>query len=125
MQSGERAGSSLIVAQGNVGALWRVDLADQRVERVDVGDADLTGADGLVSSDGSLMVVRNFPRVLSTLDLEADGRAATLIGAAATDPYRVLTTAKIAGTDLLLVDSKFDEETAEPPFEVVAIDLTR
>ena len=118
-------GSSLIVAQGNVGALWRVDLASQLVERISVGDADLTGADGLVSSEDTLIVVRNFPRVLSTLDLEADGRAATLISAVATDPDRVLTTAKIAGSDLLLVDSKFDEETAEPPFEVVAVDLTR
>ena len=117
--------SSLVVAQGNVGALWRVDLASRQIEAIDIGDADLTGADGLVSNDGTLIVVRNFPRVLSTLDLDADGGAATLISAAATDPDRVLTTAKTAGSDLLLVDSKFDEETAEPPFEVVAIDLTR
>jgi sugar lactone lactonase YvrE len=120
--------SALIVAQGNVGALWRVGLDDMTVEPVATGDIDLTGADGLVQEGTELIVVRNFPRVLTTLALDADARTASLLGAVATDPERVFTTAKVSGGDLLLIDSKFDEETAEPPFEVVAInveDLTR
>jgi sugar lactone lactonase YvrE len=116
-------GSSLVVAQGNVGLLWRVDLSSGMVQPVDTGNADVTGADGLVLHDGRLTVVRNFPQSIATLELEADGSAAMLLDDVATDPDRVLTTAKIAGSNLLLVDSKFDEETAEPPFEVLAIDL--
>lgn len=116
-------GSSLVVAQGNAGLLWRVDLESAAVEPVDIGVADLTGADGLVLENGRLIVVRNFPRSLASLELEADGSAATLLADVPTDPERVLTTAKVAGSDLLLVDSKFDEEIAEPPFEVVAIEL--
>lgn len=116
-------GSALVVAQGNAGDLWRVDLASGTVEPVEIGDADLTDADGLVLRDGQLTVVRNFPRVLTTLELETDGSAASLLSEVATDPDRVLTTAKVAGPDLLLIDSKFDEEVAEPPFEVVAMDL--
>ena len=42
-----------------------------------------------------------------------------------TDPDRVFTTAKIARGRLLLVDSKFDETVAQPPYEVVAMKLRR
>lgn len=114
---------SLVVAQGNVGALWRFDLGTKQVTRIDTGSADLTGADGLVLKGRSLIVVRNFPRVLTTLRLGRDARAATLRSEVATDPDRVFTTAKILRGRLLLVDSHFDEPVGLPPYEVVALRL--
>ena len=39
---------ALVVAQGNVGALWRFDLRTAQATTVDIGSTDLTNADGLV-----------------------------------------------------------------------------
>ncbi len=113
--------TALIVAQGNVGKLWRFSLRTGAVSAVDTGTADLVNADGLVQDGRTLWVVRNFSKVLSTLRLAHDGRTARLVAATPTDPERVLTTAKLAQGRLLLVDSKFDEPTAAPPYQVVAL----
>jgi hypothetical protein len=116
---------ALVVAQGNVGRLWRFDLRSRAATAVDAGDAVLTNADGLVLRGHTLRVVRNFDRVLSTLRLSADGRRARLVTAQATDPDRVFTTAKFARGRLLLVDSKFDEPVGVPPYQVVALRVRR
>ena len=114
---------SLVVAQGNIGALWSFDLSDGAVTRVDTGDIDLTNADGLVLRGHKLIVVRNFSRVITTLKLDHHGENVRLVREVATDPDRVFTTAKIARGRLLAVDSKFDEPVAQPPYEVVSLRL--
>ena len=43
----------------------------------------------------------------------------------ATDPERVLTTAKVLNGRILYVDSKFDEAVATPPYEVVTDPFVR
>lgn len=111
--------SGLVVAQGTTGRLWRFDLADATVGPVETGGADLTGADGLVRRGEVLTVVRNFQRMLATLELTSDGSTARLVSQRATDPTRVLTTAKVLRGRMLFVDSKFEEPTATPPYEVV------
>lgn len=114
---------ALVVAQGNTGQLWRFDLRTRRASLVHTGGANLTNADGLVRAGHTLLVVRNFDRVLTTLRVNASGTAARLVHERATDPNRVFTTAKLAQGRLLLVDSKFDEPVAAPPYEVVALRL--
>lgn len=116
---------ALLVAQGNVGVLWRVELTSRAVSQVDVGGADLRNADGLVVRGHDLLVVRNFSRRLTTLRLDGRASGATLVADIATDPNRVLTTAKLAGGRLLAVDSKFEENPAQPPYEVVALPTGR
>lgn len=116
---------ALVVAQGNTGQLWRFSLRSRRATPVDTGSANLANADGLVLRGHTLRVVRNFDRKLTTLRLNDSGRAARLVTEADTDPTRVFTTAKIARGRLLLVDSKFDEPVAAPPYEVVALKLCR
>ncbi|MBC9820788.1 SMP-30/gluconolactonase/LRE family protein [Terrabacter sp. MAHUQ-38] len=118
-------GSALVVAQGNVGALWRFDLATAGVTRVDTGDAALADADGLVLQGSRLTVVRNFARTIATLQLTDDGHSATLVEQQASDPTRVLTTAKVLRGRILYVDSKFDEAVAVGPYEVVTEPLAR
>jgi sugar lactone lactonase YvrE len=117
--------SALIVAQGTTGQLWRFALADGSVTRVDTDGADLTNADGLVLQGTRLTVVRNFARKLATLRLSADGRTAQLLSEEATDPSRVLTTAKVLRGRILFVDSKFDEPVATPPYQVITAPLAR
>ena len=117
--------SALVVAQGNAGLLWRFDLRTAAVSPVATGGASLTDADGLVRQGSRLTVVRNFARLLATLELRADGRAARLVSQVATDPERVLTTAKELRGRTLFVDSKFDEPVASGPYEVVTDPLAR
>jgi hypothetical protein len=111
---------ALLVAQGNVGRLWRFSLRNRRITEVDRGGANLVDADGLVLRGHRLIVVRNFSRRLTTLRIVRHGHAVRLLSDVATDPDRVFTTAKIARGRLLLVDSKFDETVAQPPYQVVA-----
>lgn len=111
--------SAFVVAQGTTGRLWRFATADGSVTPVETGGADLTNADGLIRRGGTLLVVRNFSRMLASLRLAADGRTATLLEQQPTDPTRVLTTAKVLHGRVLFVDSKFDEPVAAPPYEVV------
>lgn len=118
-------GSSLVVAQGNVGRLWRFDLVSGAATPVDSGAAPLVNADGLVLRGDQLLVVRNFSRALTSLVLAEDGSAATLVADRPTATDRVFTTAKIARGRLLLVDSRFDEATATPPYEVVVTAVPR
>jgi sugar lactone lactonase YvrE len=117
---------SLVVAQGNLGRLWRFDLGSRRISPIDIGGANLVNADGLVTKGNTLWVVRNFSRVLTTLHLGRQARTARLVSELATDPARVFTTAKLAQGRLLLVDSKFDENPVGlPPYQVVALDVRR
>ena len=117
---------SLVVAQGNVGKLWRFDLGSRQVSPINIGGADLRNADGLVRQGRTLWVVRNFSRILTTLNLAGNARTATLVSELATDPTRVFTTAKLSQGRLLLVDSKFDENPVGlPPYQVVALDVRR
>ena len=115
---------ALIVAQGNVGAVWRVDLSTKAVAQIDTGSLDLINADGLVLRGRRLIVIRNFSRMITTLELDSRSISATLVSELATEPGRVFTTGKIAHDRLLVVDSKFDEPIAEPPYEVVGLRLS-
>lgn len=116
-------GTALLVAQGNTGRLWRFDLAGGAATEVAVTGADLRNADGLVLRGDRLSAVRNFSKAITTVRLGPGATSATGDGEQPTDADRVLTTAKIAGDRLLVVDSKFDENPAQPPYEVLAREL--
>lgn len=118
-------GDALIAAQGTTGDLWRFDLRSRKVTEIDTGGADLTNADGLVLEGSTLIVIRNFARVITTLQLDRHARSAAVLEERPTDATRVFTTGKEARGRLLLVDSKFDEPVAAPPYEVVAVPMPR
>jgi len=114
----------LIVAQGNVGALWRIDLRTKAVTPIAHPKADLVNADGLVLKGNKLLVIRNFSRVITTLRLSDHWTNATLIDETATAEDRLFTTGKPAGGRLYLVDSKFDPLVAnKQPYEVVVLKI--
>ncbi len=99
-------------------------VAVPQVMMANLGGADLVNADGLVRQGNRLTVVRNFSKAIATLRLTADGSAARLIGQEATAADRVLTTAKVLNGRILYVDSKFDEQIASGPYQVIT-DPTR
>jgi Cu-Zn family superoxide dismutase len=115
-------GRALIVAQGNVGALWRIDLRTKAVTPIEHPQSDLVNADGLVLRGNKLLVIRNFSRVITTLKLSDRWTSATLVEETATAADRLFTTGKLAGSRLYLVDSKFDAQVAGAhPYEVVVL----
>ncbi len=116
--------SAFVVAQGNVGRLWRFDTATGEASAVETGGADLINADGLVNEGNRLTVVRNFSKMIATLRLSADGSRARLLDQQPSAADRVLTTAKLLHGRVLYVDSKFDEPVASAPYEVIT-DPTR
>ena len=71
--------SAFVVAQGNVGQLWRFSTRTATVGPVDTGGADLVNADGLVRQGNRLTVVRNFSKMIATLRLTHDGHRALLL----------------------------------------------
>jgi sugar lactone lactonase YvrE len=111
---------SLIVAQSDVGELWRYDLETAEPTRIDTGDVDLTRTDGLVVKGDPVVAIRNFPHLLTHLRLDDDAESTRLLAEVSTDPERVFTTGATAGRRLLLVDSQFDEDPPSPDPEVVA-----
>lgn len=110
--------SAFVVAQGNVGKLFRFGL-DGTVTEIATPGADLVNADGLVREGNRLTVVRNFSKAITTLRISADGRTARFISDVATDPSRVLTTAKSLHGRTLYVDSEFGDGQVEAPYEVI------
>lgn len=110
--------SALLVAQGNAGMLWRVDLRTRAFSPVRGGNG-LKDADGLVRHGNQLGVIRNFERHLTTLRVSEDGRRVQRISDRATDPSRVLTTGKLMRGHLMVVDSRFEEPAPTGDHEVV------
>lgn len=110
--------SAFVVAQGNVGKLFRFGF-DGTVTEIANPGASLVNADGLVRQGNRLTVVRNFDHVITTLRISADGSAARLVDEVASDPTRVFTTAKTLHGRILYVDSEFGEGQVEAPYEVV------
>jgi sugar lactone lactonase YvrE len=109
----------LVAVNSNTGELWRYDLRTAEASQVDVGDADLTTADGLVIKRGMLIAVRNQAHLLAYLRLARDASSAQLVTQVATAADRLLTTADAARGRLLLVDSQFDETPPSQDSEVV------
>lgn len=109
--------SAFVVAQGNVGTLWRFGF-DGSVAAIEAAGADLVNADGLVRQGNTLTVVRNFSRAVTTLRLTADGSAAALIADRATAADKVFTTAKTLRGRILYVESEFGPDAPTPPYQV-------
>ncbi|TQL70542.1 beta-propeller repeat-containing protein [Nocardioides albertanoniae] len=117
--------SAFVVAQGNTGQLWRFDIATGEVSEIDTDGADLRNADGLIRQGRDLAVIRNFDKQIVHLELNRSATSAEHVSSRATDPDRVFTTGKLLDGRMLLVDSHFDEQTAQGPYEIVTARMPR
>ena len=117
--------SAFVVAQGTTGQLWRFSVATGEVSEIDTDGANLRNADGLIAQGRDLAVIRNFDKQLVHLELNPSATSAQLVSSRATDPDRVFTTGKLLDGRLLLVDSHFDEQTAQGPYEIVTARMPR
>jgi len=117
--------SAFVVAQGTTGQLWRFSVATGEVSEIDADGANLRNADGLIAQGRDLAVIRNFDKQLVHLELNPSATSAERVSSRATDPDRVFTTGKLLDGRLLLVDSHFDEQTAQGPYEIVTARMPR
>jgi len=111
--------SAFITVQTNLGLLWRIDAHTGAITPIETPGVDLIDGDGLVLRGNTLSVIRNFSRMLTTLRISSDGSTATLVNQVATNPDRVLTTAKELRGRTLYVDSRFEEAAPTGPFEII------
>jgi sugar lactone lactonase YvrE len=100
-------GKSLIVVQGNVGKLFKVDAATGVAREIDLGGADVLNGDGLLLEGRTLYVVQNRLNQIAVVELSKDllsGRVTRLI----TDPdFSVPTTLTRAAGRLYAVNARF------------------
>jgi hypothetical protein len=100
----------LIIVQGNVGKLFRVDPTTGATRTI-VTSYDVTNGDGLALRKGQLYVVRNFSNLVAVLNLGADLLTASLVGEITSPPppknLDVPTTGTFALGALWVVNARF------------------
>lgn len=116
---------ALLVVQMNAGALYRVDPADGKAEKVEVGDVDLTGGDGLLREGNILYVVRNVPNRLVVLELDDSGRTAQLKDELSDPGFDIPTTVARFEDRLYLPNARFMvEDPKNEEFSIIGIPYT-
>ena len=116
-------GRTLIAVHSGRGELYRVDVGQKSVSKVDTGGADLTNGDGLVLNGDKLYVVRNQNERIVEMRLNG-GLTRARERRSFTDPsFMFPTTAALAKGRLLVVNSQFDKRGGTPdlPFTVSSV----
>jgi sugar lactone lactonase YvrE len=112
----------LVVVNTNSGALFRIDLSDDRssIREIDeVEGVTVPGGDGLLLDRGRLVVVQGDPAQLSFVELHDGARSATLERTQTSDLLRGPSTVDRADDLYLVVNADFD--TSQLPFTVAGL----
>jgi Cu-Zn family superoxide dismutase len=108
-------GRYLILAQGNVGKLFRYDTASRQAVPIDLGPEDVLGADGIWLEGTTLHVMRNAQGLLVTLELTDDYTRGTVTRVVGNPAFAFPTTIARAGDHILVVNSQFNRRNAGQP----------
>jgi sugar lactone lactonase YvrE len=100
-------GTSLIAAQTNSGALWRIDPATGKGTRIDLSGASVANGDGLLLSGRTLYVVRNRDNRIAVVTLSADLSRGTVTRTITSRSFDVPTTIAKIGNRLYAVNARF------------------
>ena len=115
-------GSALIVAHSTKAALYTVDPTTGA--SAEISGVSVPNVDGLVLGAGRLWAVQNFDNQISVIDLSPDVTSGAVTKVITSDLFQVPTTAARHGSELAVVNAKFD--TGIPPtadkYEVVIVD---
>jgi sugar lactone lactonase YvrE len=117
-------GRYLLVVQGNVGKIYRVEIANGEVAEVNLGGANVRNADGMWLEGRTLHLIRNAERLLVGLQLSVDYTQATQFYSDTNPSFAFPTTFAKAGNRFLVVNAQFDKRaTANPelPFTVSSV----
>ena len=120
-------GRYLIVVHSISGDLFRIDINSREVIRIDLGESNVSGGDGLLLDGDTLYVVRNRFSEIVAIELSMD-YSKGIVGEGVTDPSFVFpTTLARAGDALLVVISQLSRREQGPvlPFNVARIPVFR
>ena len=120
-------GRALIAGHMSRGQLFRIDLADRKVTRIDLGGQTVEGVDGLQLAGNMLYIVRQPAGEIVTVRLAADRASGRVVARNKTDGLAWPATAAIVGDELWVVNSQFNRRgTGDPvrPFWVQRIALS-
>jgi hypothetical protein len=119
-------GRYLLTIQSNTGNLYRIDTQTKQVTPVDLGNATLTGGDGLVLRGHTLYVVRN-QEIITEVSLAGQFTSGRVKGSTSEPSLDFSTTGALVRGRLLVVNSQFDEggpaggSDPEIPFTISAM----
>lgn len=108
-------GKYMVVAQGNVGDLYRIEIASKAISKIDLGGQSMKDADGLWLDGQTLYVVRNSVAQLATIALSPDMASGTVVSSASDPSFGFPTTLAKANDRLLIVNSQFDKQRSGAP----------
>jgi sugar lactone lactonase YvrE len=115
-------GSTLIVAHSTNAALYTVDPTTGA--SAEISGVHVPNVDGIVLSAGRLWAVQGFDNQISVIDLSPDLTSGVVTKVITSDLFQVPSTAARHGSELAVVNAKFD--TGIPPtadsYEVVIVD---
>ncbi|MCX4985688.1 YncE family protein [Streptomyces sp. NBC_00572] len=122
------SGSTLLVASNGTEAVWRIDTADRKATRLDLGEQSF-GADGMVLRGRTLYAVLNYgaPHGVYIARLDEELRTGTVTHRLTNEslggePFDLPTTLARHGCRLYVVNSQLDEPPGRPPYTVSALD---
>jgi Cu-Zn family superoxide dismutase len=123
-------GRTLVLAQSNARALFRVSLEDRSVTAIDLGGEPVGGDGLLLLGRDTLVAIERQGDVgyVVTIDLGRDLTSGTVVSRTTDASFDDPTTAARVGRSLLVVNSQFGERNAgvEPgPFTVSRVPLPR
>jgi sugar lactone lactonase YvrE len=115
-------GRGLLVVQGNLGLLFRVNPATGETTQVDLGGAVLTNGDGLLLQGRTLFVVQNRLNQVAVVRLNERGTAGRIVQTVTDPSFDVPTTVAAFDERLYLPNARFNTPP-EPttPYNVVSI----
>jgi sugar lactone lactonase YvrE len=116
-------GRYLVVAQGNVGKLYRIEVASKAIQEINLGGADVRNADGILLDGNILYVMRNAEKTLVALEMTNNFSQGRAFFNQAVAELAFPTTFAKNGSRLLVVNGQFDKRAGTPtlPFTVASI----
>lgn len=116
-------GRYLVLAQGNVGKLYRVEVASKNIQEINLGGVDVRNTDGILIDGSNLYVMRNSDKTLVALAMNADFTRGEAFFNEAVPTLAFPTTFAKSGNRLLVVNGQFDKRMGTPtlPFTVSSI----
>jgi Cu-Zn family superoxide dismutase len=121
-------GGRLLVVHMGQGRLFTIDLASKAIAEVDLGGADLSGADGLVLDGETLYVVRQTAVEIATVRLSLDFTRGEVVSRF-TDPSLAWpATAVRVDEDLVVVNTQFNtrrDDSTTRPFTLLRVPVAR
>ena len=115
-------GTTLIVVNFAVGALYRVDATDGSTTRLDLGSDSVPNGDGILLQGKTLFVVQNFLNQVAVVKLSADFTSGEVVKRITSSAFRVPTTIAAFGGALYAVNARFDTPpTPDTDYDVVRV----